>query len=171
MLQGIIEVLASDITVVGQSDFTANSAVDDVLVNTPAANGLAMFNGNGASKFALGDSPLIRKIWCVIPWGFGAGGIAVTTFLHLVDFDFWDGAALFDLPPLPNSVVLPTLCDPLDFGEGIFCPMATTGALRQIRVTNIKLRVSQINIPAALNGDRIPVQYYMEVNHTYPLSV
>lgn len=166
----IVDIIASDITVVGASDFTANAAVNDVAVNNAPVNGLAFFATNGASKFALGDNLLIRKVWAVIPWGFGPGGIAVTTFLHVVGFNFWDGASLFIVPPLYNSLIMPTLCEPLDFGDGLYCPMATTGATRQMRVTDIRLRVSQINLPAALNGVRIPVQYYMEIGHNSPMQ-
>ncbi len=170
-MAGIVDIIASDIRTVGQSDFVANSAVDDVAVNPPLGNGLDFFNAAGAAKFALGDNLLIRKVWSVIPWGFGPGGIAVTTYLHHIGIDFWDGASLFDLPPLYAGLVVPVLCQPIDFGAGLYAPMATTGPLRTLRLTSIFLRVSQINLPAALDGDRIPVQYYMEILHNSPMII
>lgn len=167
---GILDVLCSDI-VVGQSDFVANGAVADVAVNNVGANGLQFFSGAGATKFELGDNILIRKIWAVIPWGFGQGGPAAAPFSHNISLSFWDGASLFVIPILGSAMNLPTLCDPMDFGEGLYAPMITTGAKRELRLSNIRLRVSQINVPAIIDGTRIPVQYFVEVNHTKPMTI
>lgn len=171
MASGILDVLSSDISVVGSADFTANGAVADVLVNNPAGNGMIMYNGAGQSKFALGDNLLIQKIWATVPWGFGQGGAGASPLSHVVSFDFFDGVSLYDIGPIPNDIAIPTLCDPLDFGDGLYAPMAIVGALRQIRLTHIVLRISQINIPAILDGTRIPVQYFMQVRHTLGMSV
>lgn len=171
MPQGILDILASDESVVGAVDFVGDNTVDDVLINLPPANGLTLFNGSGQSKFALGDNLLIRKIWCVIPWGFGQGGGAAGSVPHTAGFKFWDGAVLTPIDALGQFTAIPTLCDPVDFGDGLFQAMATAGALREIRLTAASLRVSQIDIPAQLVGDRVAVTYYMEVLHTYPMSV
>ncbi len=172
MAVGILDILSSDISVVGSADFTANSAVNDVAVNNPAGpSGVVFSNGAGQSKFALGDNLQIQKIWATVPWGFGQGAAAASPFSHVVSFDFWDGANLYDIGPIPGSLVIPMLCDPLDFGAGLYTPMAITGPLRQIRITSIALRISQINIPPSLDGLRIPVQYFMQVYHTLGMSV
>lgn len=165
----ILDIICSDITAVGQSDFTANGAVSDVAVNNVAGNGLTLFDASGRSKFSIGDNFKIRKIWAVIPWGFGPGGIAVGTYLHLAGFNFFDGVGLTPIPPLINQVIIPTLCDPLDFGDGLYVPVASANL--RINLTSLFLRVSQINLPAILNGTRIPVQYYMEILHNLPLNI
>lgn len=167
----LLDILSSDISVVGESDFTASSVVSDVAVNAPGAGGLAFYNPAGRPLFQLGDNLLIRKIWSVIPWGFGQGGPAASPFSHQIDLNFWDGADFTVIAPLYDGLSLPTLCDPLDFGEGLYCPMITSGPQRQIMLTGIRLRVSQINLPAALDGVRVPVQYFIEVAHTLPMQV
>jgi hypothetical protein len=166
----LLDILASDITQVGQSDFVADPNVADLAVNNTGANGLDFFDGRGAFKFQLGDNVLLRKIWCVIPWGFGGGGIAATTYLHLITLGFWNGAAISPLPGFVGPLVIPPLCDPLDFGSGVLVTMPTTGNQRSIRLSDIKLRVSQINIPTVLENERIPVQYYLEVVHNLPMA-
>ncbi len=167
-MKGILDIIVSE-TAEGESDFTADSAELDVLVNPPSVNGLTMFNANSAKTFQSGDNLLIRKIWCVIPWGFGQGASAEPPFPHRVEFSYWNGSLNVPLPCFAGNVLYPSLCDVLDFGDGISCPMTTDGAGREIRLTGIELRVSQINIPSALDGMVIPVQYYMEVLHTYPM--
>ncbi len=170
-MAGIIDILFSDIAVVGSADFTANSAVDDVAVNSPAGpSGLGFYNGSGNTKFALGDNLLIQKIWATVPWGFGQGAGAAPPFSHVVSFDFWDGVALYDVGPIPGNLAIPMLCEPLDFGAGLYAPMAVAGGLRQIRLTYIALRISQINIPPTLDGERIPVQYFIQVQHNFGMQ-
>lgn len=166
MLQGILDILSSDISQVGESDFVADAAVLDVPVTAPGPDGLVMYNANGRDQFSLGDNLLIQKIWCMIYWGFGQGGPATPVWSHLVSFNFWDGLNFFPMPPFDSAIAIPALCSPLDFGDGLFCPMATAGGLRGIRVTDIKLRINQINIPPNLDGERITVQYFMQVLHT-----
>jgi len=173
MQQGFIDILASDISQVGQSDFTANSAVNDVAVNNTAANGLVFADPAGRAYFKLGDSFLLQKIWAVINWGFGQGGPTITG-AHNIGLAFWDGAAMTPMYPFfdaVRSLNIPTLCDPVDFGDGTFVPMPTAGVRRQIRLNNIDLRVSQINLPAALNAQRITVQYFVQVLHTYHMEL
>jgi len=166
----LLDILASDISIPGQSDFTANSGVIDLPVNNTGANGLDFYDGRGANQFQLGDNVLLRKIWVEIPWGFGPGGIAATTYLHLITLGFWNGTAMSPLPGFVGPIVIPALCDALDFGSGILVTMPTTGPLRSIRLSNLNLRISQINLPAELQGMRIPVQYYLEVLHNLPMS-
>lgn len=169
-MAGLVDIVCSDIRTMGESDFVANAAVLDVPVNPPGVAGLDFFSAGGASKFALGDNLLIKKVWAVIPFGFGPGGIAVTTYLHRITLNFREGGNFFLVPPLYNGLVIPTLCDPVDFGAGLYCQMATTGPIRSLCLTDIDLRVSMVNLPAALDGQRIQVQYYMEILHNLPMS-
>jgi len=168
-MQGIIDILGSDIQENGQSDFLADSAEIDVQVNAPAGDGLQFQNPSGQYQFQLGDQLRIQKIWAVVPWGFGPGGQALSLFLHTINLQFYDGLTLSYVPPFPGPIAIPTLCTPLDFGDGIYCPMPTTGNNLQFRLTDIALRISQVNLPAALDGERIPVQYFLQVLHTLPM--
>lgn len=169
-MPGIVDIICSDIRVVGESDFVANSAVNEVTVNQVNANGLDFFAANGASKFQLGDKLLIKKLWCVVPFGFGQGGIVITTYMHRISIEWWDGTSLLVFPPFYGGLVIPTLCDAVDFGDGLYVEVNTTGPLRTIRLGTIRLNISQVNLPASLNGVRVPVQYYMEILHNLPMS-
>jgi hypothetical protein len=166
-MAGIIDILASEILVPGQSDFVANSAVLDVPVTGVPVAGIPFENAIGFRTFALGDNILIQKIWSVVNWGFGQGG-PTTTGPHNIGIAYWDGVVFEAMPPFPYSprvLNIPTLCDPVDFGAGLYSPMPTTGAPRQIRLTNIDLRISMVNLPADLDGETIYVQYFMQVLH------
>lgn len=167
----ILDILASDTSVVGAADFTADGAVSDIAVNgVPGPSGLVFKNAVGFTKFVLGDNILVQKVWGVINWGFGAGGLT-TTGPHNIGLAFWDGAAFVPMAPFPyvNRVInIPTLCHPVEFPDpGLFAPMNTVGAQRSINLSSLDLRVSQINLPAILQGQRIAVQYFLQVVHTY----
>lgn len=171
-MQGVLDILGSDITVAGQSDFVANGAVNDLPVTNVGVNGLAFTNASGASYFALGENLMIRKIWATVSWGFGQGGPGIAG-AHNIGLAYWDGAVFQVIPCFPyatRSIDIPTLCDPLDFGDGIYAVMPTTGIKRQIRLANIDARISQINLPVQLQGVTIKVQYFLEVLHTFPLT-
>lgn len=172
-MQGVLDILGSDITVVGESDFIADGAVTDIAVNSVGVNGLAFSNAFGGSYFALGENMLIRKLWATVSWGFGPGGPAIAG-AHNIGLGYWDGAVFQVIPCFPyasRSIDIPQLCEPLDFGDGIYAVMPTTGVKRQIRLVNIDARISQINLPAQLQGVRIKVQYFLEVLHTFPLTL
>ncbi len=168
-MAGILDIMASDISVVGQSDFIATTpGAIDIAVNNVAGNGLNFSNAAGDTYFQLGDNILIRKVYAVVNWGFAQGSLA-----HIIGLAFWNGVALETMSPFSNSTLsmnIPTLCDPLDFGEGIYVPMPIIGVRRQIRLTNIYLHISQINLPALLNAVRVKVQYFMEILHTLPIK-
>lgn len=169
-MPGLVDIVCSDIRVMGESDFVANAAALDVAVNPPGAPGLTFFSAGGAFKFQLGDNLLIKKVWAVVPFGFGPGGVSVTTYLHRITLNFSDGVSFFLVPPLYNGLVIPTLCDAVDFGAGLYAAMNTTGLQRSIVLSDIDLRVSMVNLPAALDGQRIKVQYYMEILHNLPMT-
>jgi hypothetical protein len=169
-MAGVVDIVASDIRTMGESDFVASAAALDVPVNPPGGSGLDFISAGGATKFQLGDNILIKKVWAVIPFGFGAGGISITTYLHRITLNFRAGSSFFLLPPLYNGLVIPTLCDPVDFGAGLYAVMNTTGAARSLCLTDIDLRVSMVNLPTALDGQRIQVQYYMEILHNLPMT-
>ena len=171
-MQGILDIIGSDIEVVGESDFVANAAVTDIAVNSVGADGLQFKNASGASYFALGDNILIRKIWATVPWGFGQGGPGIAG-AHNIGLGYFDGADFELIPCFPyatRSIDIPRLCEPLDFGDGMYGVMPTTGNHREIRLSNIDLRISQINLPAQLDGVRIKVQYFLEILHTLPME-
>lgn len=173
MLQGVIDVIASDISIVGESDFTANAAVLDVAVNNTGVNGLAFSNPSGRSWFNEGDNLMIQKVWGTVNWGFGQGGPTIVG-PHNIGLAYWDGASLGLMPPFPyatRSLNIPVLCSPLDFGAGIYSAMPTTGGRRQVRLANIDLRISQVNLPAALDGQRITVQYFLQVLHNESMEL
>ncbi len=171
-MQGRIDILASDISVVGQSDFVADAGVVDLPVNNVGANGLVFSNAEGNTYFDLGDNILIQKIWAVINWGFGQGGYNGNR-AHNIGLCFWNGVAAETLPPFTStvrSVNLPLLCCPLEFGDGIFVQMPAAGVRRQIRLFNLDLRISQVNLPGVYDGVRFHVQYFLQVLHTQTMK-
>lgn len=167
---GILDILCSDI-VVGQSDFVANSAVNDVAVNNVGPTGLGFINGNGATKFQLGDNIRIRKIWATVPWGFGQGAAYAPAFSHRIAISWYDGVVTTTIPILGSATLIPVLCEPLDFGDGLYAPMITAGLPRGLQLTLVGLRISQLNLPAGLNGVRVPVQYFVEVLHNLDMTL
>jgi hypothetical protein len=168
-MQGIIDVIASDISVVGESDFIADSAALSVTVRNVGLSGLNFANANGDRYFVLGDNLNIRKVWATIPYGFAqAQGVSP----HTIGLAFWNGTAFETMPPFSNSTLslnIPVLCQPLDWNDGVYVKMPVLGIRREIRLSNINLEVSQVNLPTALNTQRIPVQYFMEILHTTPM--
>ncbi len=173
-MPGRVDILASDISVVGQSDFVADSSVTDLAVNNTAGAGLVFANAAGETYFDLGDHLLCQKIWSVINWGFGQGGYNASR-AHNIGIVYWDGAAAQVInPPFNNtirSINLPLLCCPLEFGDGLYMPMPITGTRRQLRLFNIDLRISQVNLPGVFDGVRFHVQYFMQVLHTQTMKV
>lgn len=169
-MQGRIDILCSEI-VAGQSDFVAAGAALDVAVSNVNPNGLSFINGNGATKFELGDNIRIRKIWATVPWGFGQGAAYAPSFSHRIAISWWDGVVTTTIPILGSATLMPVLCEPLDFGDGLFAPMITAGLKRGLQLTLVGLRISQINLPAALEGVRIPVQYFIEVHHNLDMTL
>lgn len=158
------DIISSDITVVGESQFTVDTAVDQVTAVPPGPAGLKFLNGNGNAWFAEGDSVLLVGAFIVNPYGFGQG-----TGKSYLGIAWVDGVGGFT--PIPelagNSIlVLPGLCD-LSFppnGLYIRCP---TGAGRQaLCLTNMVMNVSQINAPPQLQGDVLKIQVHLQVNHT-----
>jgi len=169
----ILDVLASDILTVGESDFVANAAVLDVAVNNTNVNGLVFSNAVGRSYFSLGDNLMIQKVYATVNWGFGQGGPTFTG-PHNIGLAYWNGASLELMPPFPyatRALNIPVLCSPLDFAAGIFCAMPTTGIRRQVRLINIDLRMSMVNLPTDLDGETIAVQYFMQVLHNQALNL
>jgi hypothetical protein len=173
-MQGRIDILASDISVAGQADFVADSGVQDVDVNNVGANGLVFANAAGESYFDLGDNALLQKLWAVINWGFGQGGYNADR-AHNIGLVYWDGVQEQVInPPFNNtvrSIAIPVLCCPLEFGDGLYLPMPTTGTRRQIRLSNLDLRVSMVGLPGIFDGLTYHVQYFLQVLHTSTLKV
>ncbi len=168
-MQGRIDILASDISVAGQSDFVADAGAMDVAVNNVGANGLAFANAAGESYFDLGDNLLLQKAWSVINWGFGQGGYNANR-AHNIGIVYWDGVVGQVInPPFNNTVrslYFPLLCCPLEFGDGLYMPMPITGVRRQIRLFNLDLRISQVGLPGVFDGLTFSVQYFLQVLHT-----
>ncbi len=165
---GIYDILSSDITQVGQADFTAAEAAgDDVAVNNVTApNGLSFFDASGNKFFLPGEKLLIKKLWVSIPWGFGQGAAADSApIAHRIALAFRDGADIGPIGPFFNGLAIPTLCTPIDFGAGLFAELPVTGVKWSIQLTDLQLRISQVNMPSVLEGKRVPVQYFMEVLH------
>jgi len=165
----IVDIISSSIDVAGEAQFTATDAALEVAVSGPGADGLVFSNSYGMSYFQLGDNLKIAKLWVNIPFGFGQG-----TGLHTIGLGYWDGST-FELitPPFQNSsnsVGIPTLCGPLEFApDGLFATMPKTGVRRQIRLVDMDLNVSMLNLPADLVGQIIKVQYHLEVLHSLPM--
>jgi hypothetical protein len=168
----IVDILASDVTVGGAADFVANGAVLDLPVTAAPANGLVMSTALLDNQFALGDNFSLQRLWATINWGFGPGGPAVFG-PHNIGLAYWDGVnPITAIPPFQttaHTIAIPTMCDPLDFSPGLLCTMPITGLKRRIVLSGIDLRISQVNLPTALQGQTIKVQYFIQVAHTLPL--
>lgn len=167
----IVELMASDITVGGVSEFTVNNAVNEVTVVTPVLGvGVDFVNAGGAKWFEAGDNPIITDIYCNIPFGFGQG-----TGTHKIDFAWLDNFGAINFPQEFSAgygIFLPSLCGPLDFPpDGIFVKNTGGVGKQKLNLQVLLLNVSQLNVPAALNGQVIKVQYFIELTHTKPLSL
>jgi len=164
----IFEVMSSDISVAGESDFVASNVVDEVAVTVPGASGLPFDNANGDEWFEEGDNVVVTNFWVNIPFGFGQGtgraqmGVAwedaLGNFSTIVEF-------------AGNSVVtLPNVCGLELPPSGLFVRTPAAGGKWRLSLTSLALNVSQVNLPTALNGDTVKVQYHIQLYHTLPLT-
>lgn len=168
----IFDILSSDITVGGSADFVATTpgAVQQAVTNAPVA-GLDFSDANGNKWITAGDNLLITRLWCNIPHGFGQGSGE-----HSIGLVFKDslGNAAIITELAGNSVLtLPQICSPFEFvtpDGGLYLSVPKNLGKVKFNLSNIALNVSQINLPAALNGTTIKVQYHVEVIHTKALA-
>lgn len=170
----IFDIMKSGVDVPGEMDFVANSAVKSVAVNSPAAFDVIFTNANGDPWFEEGDHILLTGAWIVIPFGFGQGendgGIAPVMQILWVDalgnFTLIDELANISLLNPVN------LCGPLEFPpDGLFIKTPVGSGRQKLVLSGFNLKVSQINLPAILEGETINVQVFLRVTHTKALSL
>lgn len=164
----IFEVVSSDISVAGESDFVASNLVNEVAVTAPGAAGLPFENANGDEWFEEGDNLVVTNFWVNIPFGFGQGTGKATVGIAWED-------ALGNFTVIPefagNSVVtLPNVCGLELPPSGLFVLAPRTGGKYRLSLTALALNVSQVNLPTALNGETVKVQYHIQLYHTQALT-
>lgn len=158
------EILSSDITVPGESDFEVGTGADEVSVTSPSAAGLVFANGNSCDLFEDGDSVLLTGAFINIPYGFGQG-----TGRALIGIAWKDLSDNYHIiPELAGNSILafPNFCE-LEFPpSGLFIKAPVGFGKVALYLTNIVMNVSQINFPTDLGGDVLKVQFHLRVNHT-----
>lgn len=170
----ILDVMTSSIVVAGQADFTAATPGALYLpVTAPGISGLPFADANGNYWFGSGDSILLQRADCEIPYGFGQG-----PGLHTFGLAWQNEAGgFYPIPELAgNSIVAMPDLGGVDFegqvsGNGLYivCPNGN-GELKRLCLTTIDLNISQINLPADLDGVLVKVQYALQVLHSKPCS-
>ena len=161
----------------GELDFVANSAVDQVLINSPALMEVFFQNPNGASSFAPNENLILQRLNVNIPFGFGQGAGN-----HIVQIRYRQNAVLFEIPefnPISpagiSNLFIPDLCEGIIFPDGGLLLNPRLAGLDQVNrydlvLTSAVLNVSQISLPAALDTDTIVVAYHLQIKNTLPLQ-
>jgi len=165
----INDVISSSIAVAGAAEFTVDVDALEVAVTAPPANGLPFSALTGLQYFALGDSPIVTGLWVNLPYGFGQGTGRASVGL------VWRtaGGTSYSIPELSSGsfLTLPTIC-PLTFPpNGLFLKAPVAQALPLfLNLTSIALNVSMANVPTALDGQVLKVQFHLQVLHTKILT-
>ncbi len=171
-MAALIDTLYSDISVSGQAEFTA--ATPGALYKTvavPGVDGLPFFDANGNQWLDAGDNVLLQKLGWEIPYGFGQG-----PGLHRIGLAWQnnDGDLYIIRELSGNSIIVIPDNLGLDLegqsgANGLFLTVPDGNHERKrLVLTNIELNVSQINLPADLDGEVIKVQYYAQILHSKP---
>lgn len=165
-----LEILSSDITVVGQGDFTVNNAVNSVAVNSVNfATGLDFFNAINSRWFTQGDNIILTGIWISTPYQF-----AQSTGLCKIGIQWMDDVGVktpIGELSLGSALDIPDPCGMLEFPPGgLFIITPKTGSKRKLILNVLELNLSQLNAPASLNGSVFPVQVFVRLNHTIQLT-
>ena len=155
----------------GPMQFTATTPGP---IQQPVGNvfpvGVFFQSPNAAIWFEPGDNITLERIWTPIPHGFGQGSGTPVLGLR------FQNAALAFSPIAEISVtgdlIYPDLCGGLTFPDGgLYIQVPKTPSSRwRLAIQTLSMNISQVNLPAALNGQVIDVQVYCMVKHTRPLS-
>lgn len=165
----IVEVVSS-IYVAGTFDFVAATpGAIQKAVNPPVPPAVVAYaNSNGDTWIEPGDNLLLQQITVNVPFGFVEGD-----GVHFFGLALQDGAGTVQaIPALPNSSInIPDLCHGVTFpGNGLFILIPSNGVSAngrwQLVTPSIALNISQVNLPLALNGVTIPVEYHLQFTHT-----
>jgi hypothetical protein len=162
----IFEVLSSDITEAGFSEFVVDSSVAQVAVQGPPAGNLDFFNAGGNAYFSAGDNIIISEIICSIPYGFGPGTGQVQAGI-LWSTSGGDAQIINELGG-NSSVTFPNLCSLNVADPGIFIT-APRNSENKLVLSSIQLNVSQLNVPALIDGQTLKVQFHIKLFHTLPM--
>jgi hypothetical protein len=150
--------------------FTVNTAVKQVaavLAGTPVFQGTTPPT---AQWFDSGDGLLFYSIRCSLPYQFGQG-----EGQHIIEIMFEDSlGGLHSIPELQSGpggsrMFMPSACDEINFGpNGLFIPVPTnlpgTGRAR-LALSFVNLNVSQLNVPALINGVSVQTFYFLTLLH------
>jgi hypothetical protein len=166
----IYETLTSDFSTAGRMEFVVNSAVPEVAVLGPGPNGMQFRNSTGNQFFELGDNITLLGFTVSIPYGFGqATGSCISGIV-------WRDANLisYPLPELAQDSTLstPSVCDLLAIPDGLFvkCPVVGPPSRVLLLLNSFALNVSQLNVPALINGVTVKVRVMLQIWHTKPMS-
>lgn len=158
----------------GQCDFTVDNAVNFVnlnLITDPA--GLPFRNPQSfRGWFAKGDSPLLQSVTPHLPYQFGQAAGE-----HIISIGWEDNlGGQYALPEVSHSsVVFPSLCDKVLFpGNGVLLktPVVANPLVTKFRLylSYVECSISQISAPDSLNGEVFSMSYYLQTQHSAPLT-
>jgi hypothetical protein len=162
--------IVSSIYVAGTFDFVATTpGAIQKAVNPPIPPAVVVYgNSNGDTWIEPGDNILLQKIEVNVPFGFLEG-----SGIHFFGLALQDGAGTVQaIAEMPNSSVnIPDLCHGITFpGNGLFISIPSNGVSankrQQLVTPSIALNISQVNLPAVLNGVTIPIEYHLQFVHT-----
>lgn len=165
----ILDILSSNIALVGQMDFTAVEAPPlTVTVNPPVGNAIFCEDANGNKWIQAGDNLLLQRIWCNIPFGFGQG--TGQAYVGLGFVDVLNNTSIISELAGNGIQTLPDICHVMEFpGDGLFIQVPNAVGRVKWTVQNLVLKLSMVNLPAVLVGQVIPLQMHFQVLHTKPI--
>lgn len=163
----IFDVITSNPVEAGNLEFTA--AVSPPLQVTVGAvtDPIILPNAAGDLFFNAGDNLLLMAIVPYIAFGFGqAVGTHKLGLAWVADDD-----DLVSIPELAGGMVtIPNLCGGLEFpGAGLFLTAPRDRGNLRLAVTSADLNVSMLDLPSALVGEVLTVQYHLKIGHTLPM--
>lgn len=162
----ITDLLSSDITG-AEGKITVDLSVKEVAISGAGA-GIAFRSAALDLWFEEGDHIILTEAVINVPYGLGQG-----TGLMALTIAWRDNFGVDTFPPeLGNAGILTfsNFCAQEFPPSGIFirCPI---GAGRQfLTITFLAGNVSMLNVPAALDGENLNVQWHLRVNHTKALA-
>lgn len=163
------DILASEV-VPGELDATGAATPPlEVSLNPAPVNGTDMPNWNGDKWFDEGDNIALKNIWCFVPFGFGQGNGP-----HVLNLEWKDSLNnSISIPELgvgiagEGGIIIPEINCPVPLpSDGLFIKTPVGSGRVRLTIFASTLKISMVNIPAALIGATIAPIYHFQVFHT-----
>lgn len=157
--------------------FTVNTAVDNVVVTTEAADGVLSLAGN-FTKFAWKDSFNILSIGVLLPFGFEFyeydNSVSSKYRPPYVDMELLKGSDKSPFGIIPSRVNLPFENYEMNLGAFIV-PQDAIGesfhfAAHLPSTGNEILKISMVNVPAVFNAKVFHCPIFAKIEHTLILE-